>query len=194
MNESVYKEIASLQDEIRQKQKEIIALRKKAEPEQIADYELKTPSGEKVLLSSLFDERNELLVIHNMGKACTYCTLWADELNGITLPLADRAPFVLVSPDAPATQQAFANSRNWKFPMLSAEGSSFIRDLGFYKDADGYYPGVSALIRENGKIHRVAYDYFGPGDAYAGIWHYIDLLPARVNGWQPKYDYKKGAN
>lgn len=189
MNQDIYKEIEALKAEIGKKQKEIIQLRAGLEPEPIADYSLRGPSGEEVKLSSLFDERDELIVIHNMGKSCTYCTLWADGFNGYTAALADRVPFVLVSPDSPEEQRDFATGRGWQMPMLSAAGTTFIQDLGFYKEDQGYWPGVSALIRNNGQIYRNAYDYFGPGDVYSGIWHFFDLLPKRVNGWQPKYQY-----
>jgi predicted dithiol-disulfide oxidoreductase (DUF899 family) len=189
MNKEIYSQIESLQSDIAKKRKEILALRQQAEPEPIADYKLLGPSGKEVLLSSLFDDRGELLVIHNMGKACKYCTLWADELNGVTKPLADRVPFVLISPDAPEVQQEFALSRGWAFPMLSASQSTFTTDLGFYKEGEGYWPGVSALIMKDGKIYRASYDHFGPGDTYSSVWHFFDLLPARINGWQPKYEY-----
>ena len=189
MNEEIYNQIESLQSDIAKKRKEIIELRKQAEPEPIADYSLQGDDGKAVLLSTLFDERDELLIIHNMGKSCKYCTLWADGFNGLTKPLGDRVPFVLVSPDSPAVQKEFAASRGWAFPMLSAAGSSFTADLGFYKEGEGYSPGVSSLIRKYGKIYRYAHDIFGPGDPYSSVWHLYDLLPKRVNGWQPKYDY-----
>ena len=191
MNEQIYSQIESLQNDIAKKRKEIIELRQQAESEPISDYTLQDPDGKDVQLSSLFDEKDELLVIHNMGKSCKYCTLWADGLNGVTQPLADRVPFVLVSPDTPEVQKAFAAGRGWTFPMLSASGSSFIKDLGFYKEKGGYQPGVSALIRKDGKIYRYSYDFFGPGDPYSSVWHFYDLLPKRINGWQPQYEYRK---
>ncbi len=189
MNEQIYSQIESLQSDIAKKRKEIIELRRQAEPEPISDYTLRDKNGEAVNLMDLFDDREELLVIHNMGKACKYCTLWADGLTGFTGPMSDRVPFVLISPDAPEVQKEFAAGRGWDFPMLSAADTSFISDLGFYKEKEGYYPGVSALIKKDGQIFRMAYDFFGPGDAYASIWHFFDLLPKRVNGWQPKYEY-----
>lgn len=191
MNESLYEEIAALQKEIEEKREKILELRSKAELESINDYELKDRNGKEVMLSSLFDERDELMVIHNMGKRCTYCTLWADGFNGLALPLADRMPFVVVSPDAPAVQKEFAESRGWKFNMLSADGTTFIKDLGFEPEPKSYWPGVSALIRKDGKIYRASYDHFGPGDAYCSVWHLFDLFPKKDAGWQPRYDYSK---
>ena len=189
MNEDIYQQIANLQKEITQKSKDILALRKQAALEPVNDYTLKDKNGNDVLLSSLFDERDELLIIHNMGKKCSYCTLWADGFNGFALPLADRMPFVLVSPDEPAVQKEFAESRGWKFKMLSATGSTFIKDMGFEKEPGKYWPGVSAFIRKDGKIYRTAYDNFGLGDMYCSVWPLLDLLPKGVNGWVPKYKY-----
>lgn len=189
MNEALQTEIASIQKEIEQKRRHILELRAKLAPEPLIDYVLKGHNGADVALSSLFDERDELLVVHNMGKRCVYCTLWADGFNGLALPLNDRVPFVVVSPDAPEVQKEFAESRGWKFNMLSAAGTTFTKDLGFEPEPFTYMPGVSALMRKEGKLYRVNYDYFGPGDTYCAAWHLFDLLPKGSNGWQPKYNY-----
>ena len=189
METEIYEQIKLLKKEIEDRQKQMIALRKQATLEPIKDYVLKNRQREDVSISSLFDSKDELLIIHNMGKSCKYCTLWADGLNGVAKPLADRVPFVVVSPDSSVVQDHFAESRDWKFPMLSGADSSFIADLGFYKEGKGYYPGVSALIRKEGQIYRYSYDYFGPGDPYCSVWHFFDLLPKQVDGWQPKYEY-----
>lgn len=194
MNNEIYDKIGTLHKEIEAKRNEILTLRAQAEPEPIADYALKDWSGNEIMLSSLFDERNELMIIHNMGKRCSYCTLWADGFNGFALPLADRMPFVVVSPDTPAVQKEFAESRHWKFKMLSAQGSTFIADLGFEPKPGSYMPGVSALIRKDGKIYRANYDYFGPGDFYCAPWHLFDLFPNRANGWNPKINYAASGN
>jgi predicted dithiol-disulfide oxidoreductase (DUF899 family) len=189
MNEDTYKKIFDLQKDIEQKRNEIVALRQQMPLEEVGDYTLKDHSGHDVKLSSLFDERNELMVIHNMGKRCVYCTLWADGLNGFYLPLTDRAPWVVVSPDEPKIQKEFAESRGWKFKMLSGHDSTFIKDMGFEKEDHKYWPGVSAFVRKEGKIYRASYDYFGPGDTYCSVWHLMDLFPSRDNGWEPKYKY-----
>ncbi len=189
MNEGLYTQIEELQKEMEEKRKQLQALRNELEPEPISDYALKDREGRTVLLSSLFDEKNELLVIHNMGKRCSYCTLWADGFNGFSLPLADRMPFVVISPDAPEVQQAFAASRGWKFNMASAAGSTFIKDLGFEPEPGKYYPGASALVKKDGQIYRSGKDYFGPGDAYCSVWHLFDLFPNGANGWHPKINY-----
>src|SRR5262245_145337 len=84
--------------------REMRALRMEAEPEEVRDYELVTPQG-PVRLSSLFGGKRDLIVIHNMGVSCAYCTLWADGYNGVYHHLVERAAFVLSSPDPPDVQR-----------------------------------------------------------------------------------------
>jgi len=147
-----------------------------------------------VRLSELFGDSEDLILVHNMGTGCSNCTMWADEFNGVYQHLQSRAAFVVVSPDSPGVQQAFARSRGWRFPMYSAEGTTFTEDMGFRWEEEaflsGYQPGVS-VFRKNvdGRIVRVAKDSFGPGDLYCGVWHLFNLLPDGPDGWDPLFDY-----
>ncbi|MEM7025569.1 MAG: DUF899 family protein [Pseudomonadota bacterium] len=161
-------------------------LQRSIEPQEVEDYVLN--DGAEVRLSSLFGDKDHLFVIHNMGAACSYCTLWADGFNGVLPHLEDRAAFVLCSPDSPKEQREFADSRGWRFRMLSYQGSSFAEDMGYYGE-HGWMPGVSVFTRKNGKIVRVSDSHFGPGDDYCGIWHLFDLIPEGADGWQPQYSY-----
>jgi len=194
MNQAL-SEIVSLQDEIRQKQSKINDLRKHLPPEEIQNYTFTTIDGDKKDLLDLFGDKDELLVIHNMGKECRYCTMWADGFRGFTEIISDRVPWVLTSPNDHETLKEFASSRNWNFEVLSFAGTPFALDLGFAKIKDDktfYDPGVSALIRKDGKIYRVGQDGFGPGDLYNPAWHFFDLFPNGVDGWFPKYNYDTG--
>lgn len=130
------------------------------------------------------------MVVHNMGKSCPYCTLWADGFNGVVDHLGNRAPFVVVSPDDPKTQADFRKSRGWKFEMLSAAQSDFTRDMGFAAEDGSPWPGVSTFRKDaDGKIYRTAKTWFGPGDDFCAVWHLLELLPEGVDGWEPKYKY-----
>lgn len=185
-------EIQRLSKELREKQQELVEARRKLPLEEIADYTFKNREGADVKLSDLFDERDELLVMHNMGKACVYCTMWADGFRGFTEVIADRMPWVLTSPDDYELLNRFAESRNWEFNAVSFHGTDFAKDLGFEYEKDGkrmFYPGASALIRKDGKIYRASYDFFGPGDLYNPAWHFFDLFPKGSNNWAPKYIY-----
>jgi len=181
--------IASLEEEIASKKKELIDMRKSMPPMEISDYALNTVGGE-VKLSELFDGHDELIIIHNMGKGCRWCTLWADGFNGILNHFENRAGFALVSPDNPQTQKTFAESRGWKFKILSGKGGSFINDMGFQSEKGGFIPGFSTFLRDSkGKMFRIAKAEFGPGDDYCSLWPMFDLLAKGTNDWEPQYKY-----
>ncbi len=84
------------------------------EPEPVADHVFATTDGE-VRLSELFGAKDDLFVIHNMGRSCPYCTLWADGYNGAYPHLASRAAFVVASPDPPEVQRKFAEAEDGVF-------------------------------------------------------------------------------
>jgi predicted dithiol-disulfide oxidoreductase (DUF899 family) len=166
---------------------QIRALQAQIEPEPVVDYVLKSPDG-PVALSSLFGDKLDLFVIHNMGKGCAYCTLWADGFNGVQHHLRDRAAFVVTSPDSPQVQQEFAASRGWKFPMVSHESSSFAEDMGYRREGR-FWPGLSVFRQQDGRIVRVSDTDLGPDDEFCVVWSFLDMLPAGVDGWRPRYSY-----
>ena len=152
-----------------------------------ADYVFETAEG-SATLSELMGERDELIVIHNMGKGCSYCTLWADGFSGLRKPLEDRAAFVVVSPDDPATQAEFAASRGWDFRMASDRDKAFTKDMGYLDDEGYWHPGVSGFARQaDGSITRTGRDFLGPFDPYCSVWHLFGLLPEKE--WHPSFDY-----
>ena len=184
--------IKELRKEIQEKRKEIIALQKELPLEEVKDYTLKDKEGNSVLLSELFGDSDELLVIHNMGKECVYCTMWADGFRAYAEMITDRMPWVLTSPNEPSVLKSFSEERGWNFPCLSFHGTDFGFDLGYEKRKgkhSAFHPGVSALIRKEGKMYRTAHDSFGPGDNYNPVWHFFDLFPRGAGNWNPKYSY-----
>jgi len=187
----IEREIASLEQEITEKKVKLTRLKRNQPREEISDYELTGPEGTAIKLSEMFGPHDELILVHNMGKSCPYCTMWADGFNGVLKHLENRASFVVVSPDDYASQKEFAAGRNWKFKMYSASGSSFSKDMGFQDEKGDYWPGVSTFLKKDGKIFRVAKDFFGPHDNYCNVWHLFDLLPRGINEWEPKFDYSK---
>lgn len=184
--------ITALQKEIFEKQKEINQLKLEQKPELVKNYTFQDKDGNAINLKELFNGTDELLLIHNMGKSCVYCTMWADVISGMHHIISNRVKIVLTTPDDVATMKAFAENRNWKMPYFSYHGTDFSKDLGFAYDKEGrrwYMPGVSALILKEDNIFRTAYDFFGPGDMYCPPWQLFELLPRGNNGWQPKYVY-----
>ena len=184
------KEINRKEKEYRQLRKESLRLKKSRGPLEIKNYTFLTDNGKPVTLLSMFKDRNEILIIHNMGKSCRYCTLWADGFNGYLPHLDDRIPVYLTTPDEPAIQKEFKKSRKWKFSMLSTSENTFKKDLGFEPVEGDYYPGISILKKRDDRIYETVHDFFGPGDNYSSIWHLFDLLEKGVNNWEPQYAYQ----
>jgi predicted dithiol-disulfide oxidoreductase (DUF899 family) len=183
-------ELLEAEEELINIRKRVTDLRRKVQAEPIPDYTLKDRNGNPALLSSCFGNKNDLIVIHNMGKECVYCTLWADGFNGVWRHIEDRAGFVVVSHDDPSTMKVFAESRGWEFRMLSNAGGPFARDMGFESPDHDPFPGVSTFFRNpDGSIVRVAHTGFGPGDDFCAVWHLLDMLRDGSNKWAPKYTY-----
>jgi predicted dithiol-disulfide oxidoreductase (DUF899 family) len=183
--QAAYSELKQLAARMNALRRDLVA----GDPRPLPDYALLDHNG-PVRLSELFGDRDDLIVIHNMGRGCPYCTMWADGLNGLLPHLEDRAAVVLSSPDAPDVQRAFAAGRGWRFRMISTAGSTFTADMGYQEPGGDYWPGVSTFRKQSdGSVVRVARDYFGPGDAYCGAWPLFDLLDGGAQGWEPKFAY-----
>jgi predicted dithiol-disulfide oxidoreductase (DUF899 family) len=175
------REIAEVREKMRDTQAAI-------EPQEVSDYEFKTPQG-PVRLSALFGEHKDLMVVHNMGSSCAYCTLWADGYNGIHHHVINRTAFVVSSPDDPDVQKRFAESRGWKFRMVSHAGTSFAADMGYRTEKGGWRPGISVFRLEGQKVLRVSDAAWSQGDDFCTVWHLFDLLPEGAAGWSPKFSY-----
>jgi predicted dithiol-disulfide oxidoreductase (DUF899 family) len=158
-----------------------------AEP--VENFELTDSRGETVRLSDLFAGKSDLIVIHNMGGGCSYCTMWADGLNGLLPHLEDRAAVALVSPDSPDVQHRIAEERGWNFRMYSGSGHPFTEQLGF-SQGDSMYPGFSTFhLNEDRSIDRISSDAFGPGDLYNAAWPMFEHLAGGPGDWSPKKRY-----
>jgi predicted dithiol-disulfide oxidoreductase (DUF899 family) len=182
------REIEKLEGELVEQYTRLAELKRRMPREPVKDYDLAGWNG-PVKLSGLFGGKSDLIVIHNMGRGCRYCTLWADGFNGVAEHLGNRAAFVVCSPDSTDVQKEFAAGRKWRFPMVSGKDSPFIQDMGF-RSEKSWMPGVSTFRRgTDGKIERVAKASFGPFDAFCGAWHLVALLADGVNDWEPQYRY-----
>ena len=152
-------QIGEMETQLAQTRKRLAELRRQVPREAVNDYTLLGPGGEQIKLSKIFGDKEDLILIHNMGRSCPYCTLWADGFNGLVAHFENRASFAMVSPDDPETQQAFASARGWRFKMYSGQGSDFIRDMGFEPEEGKYQPGASFFQKStDGKIVRVSQD------------------------------------
>ena len=160
------------------------ALRRRG-PEPIEDHEVGSTDGPR-RLSDLFGAHDDLLLVHNMGKTCAYCTLWADGFVGLLPHLTQRSAVALLTPDPPEVQRAFAASRGWPFVMVADPTRAVARALGFATETH-VVPGVSALRRAaDGSLTRSGRAVFGPGDDYCAVWPMFDLLEGGAGGWGPR--------
>jgi predicted dithiol-disulfide oxidoreductase (DUF899 family) len=188
------RKVEAYRDEIAALREKIRAAQAKTEPQTVEDYMFKTVDG-AVKLSALFGDKQDLILIHNMGKGCSHCTMWADGFNGVYPHLANRAAFVVSSPDAPDVQRKFAASRGWRFPMVSHQGSSFAADMGYRTAKGGFLPGVSVFRRPDKKdgskkIARVADTGFHEENDFCTVWRLFDLLPDGVGDWEAQFKYE----
>ncbi len=187
-------ELEVLQKEIFEKRQRIVEIIKSNAHTVEKPYALVDWNNASVTLGELFGDKKDLIVIHNMGKGCRYCTLWADEINGISKHLENRSALVVVTPNTPDVQKEFAKSRDWRFKMLSDQAMDFSIDMGFAYEKDGKKystPGYSTFHKEDdGSISRVGYDEFGPSDMYSATWHFLELLKDGENSWEPQYSYE----
>lgn len=176
-------QLGELDKEVELLRKKRIELNSKLAHMDVSDYTMKDRDGNEKKLSEMFGDKSELILVHNMGKSCSYCTMWADGFKDTYKEIEKKAAFVLVCPDKPEVHKEFAEAHGWNYPTYSANGTEFIYDMGYEirKDDKVYYwPGVSVFEKkDDGSIVRVSKDYFGPGDFYCNIWHFLDLLPSQ---------------
>jgi predicted dithiol-disulfide oxidoreductase (DUF899 family)/AraC-like DNA-binding protein len=192
---SIDDEIEALEQEVEAAKLRLVEARRRRPKEPVQDYVFKASDGSEVSLSELFGDKEDLIILHNMGTGCVYCTLWADGINGLTPHLSDRAAFVVVSPDKHEVQKRFADKRNWVFRMVSAHENDFTRDMGFWSDSGAYtgpQPGISTFHKEpDGTINRIARTHLGPNDDFCALWPMFDMLEKGVNGWEAEYFYPR---
>ncbi|MFO0831880.1 MAG: DUF899 family protein [Phycisphaerales bacterium] len=186
--------VAQLERDVLDAKKRLAEAIRSLPPEPIGEYTLRhAPSGAGVQLSALFAGGRDLLVVHNMGRRCPYCTLWADGFASMYKHVANRCAMVLTTPDDPAVAGAFASARGWTFPVFSHAGTTFAQDLG-YKGQDSTYgpfhPGISALWKDDtGAVFRTGTRPFGPGDDFCTVWPMFELLKGGAGDWAPRFHY-----
>lgn len=189
MNYSVAsKKIEDYRRQITAIRKDIRAAQAEVEPQAVADYTFQTLDG-TVSLAALFGNHDDLMVVHNMGSSCPGCTLWADGYNGIHHHVITRAGFAVSSPETPQAQHEFAQSRGWKFRMVSHHGNTFAADMGYRAENGAWRPGISVFKRDGERIVRVSDAAWSPGDDFCTLYHLFDLLPTGAAGWRPQITY-----
>jgi predicted dithiol-disulfide oxidoreductase (DUF899 family) len=180
-------DITNLEAQILELTRRLAELRAKSPGEEVRDYSFDTLNGPITLLD-LFGDKDKLLVIHNMGQGCRYCTLWGDGLNGFVPHIESTMALVLVSKDSPEIQRSFANSRSWRFNLASHGGGEYIREQTVMEGANNL-PGAVVYERRDDRIFRKNSCIFGAGDLYCSIWPLLGMAGLNEKSWTPQYKY-----
>ena len=155
-----------------------------------SDYTFKTPAGAvRPPSADLFAGRDRLLMIHNMGQGCRYCTLWADGINGVLPHLEDAMAVALVSKDPPDVQRRMALDRGWKFRLASHGGGAYMAEqcaMGEHANM----PGAAVYERDaDRRSCGAGSTAFGPGDLYSPLWHFLSLAGIGAGDWTAQFHY-----
>lgn len=180
-------EIDSLSAQIYELTTRLHALQKAHPGTGIPNYSFETQHGPTTLLD-LFGDQDTLMLIHNMGQGCRWCTVWGDGFNGFLPHLESAMSVVLVSKDAPEVQRRFANSRGWRFRLASHGGGSYIQEQSAQAGANNM-PGVVVYERSGDAITRKNSAVFGPGDLYCSLWHLLALAGLGEPAFTPQFNY-----
>jgi len=184
---SMTSEIVDIERQIYELTLKLNELRGQSEGSEVRNYSFETLNGTTTLLD-LFGKQDRLLLVHNMGQGCRYCTLWADGLNGFVPHLESTMSLALVSKDAPEIQRNFANSRGWRFNLASHGGGDYIREQTVMEGSDNM-PGAVFYERRGDTIYRKNFCVFGPGDLYCPMWQLLGMAGLSAKDWTPQYKY-----
>lgn len=178
--------ITRLEEEMEQKYSELSELRAQADPVPLKDYEFIGSDHKTVKLSELMGDSDRMIIVHNMGRQCPYCTVWADGFSDSYHRISKKVPFVVTSKETVEEQKKNIEERNWQFPMVSSKDNRFLEDLGFLP-GDLIYPGLAHVSKNPaGELFFHSRHTFGGGDNFGMLWHILDL----VGKWDPE-EYKK---
>jgi predicted dithiol-disulfide oxidoreductase (DUF899 family) len=123
------KEFTRLRDQLSRERRELPWVRVDKE------YMFGGPNG-KQSLGELFAGRRQLIVYHLMfdpswEEACSRCSFWADNFNGLLVHLNQRDVNIVAISRAPlAKLAAFRQRMGWTFDWISSFGNDFNHDYG----------------------------------------------------------------
>jgi predicted dithiol-disulfide oxidoreductase (DUF899 family) len=189
------KEFTRLRDQLSRQRRELPGVRVDK------DYVFEGANG-KQTLSELFAGRQQLIVYHLMfdpswEEACSRCSFWADNFNGVLVHLNQRDVTLVAISRAPfAKLAAFQKRMGWSFDWVSSFGNDFNRDyhVSFTPDelehGEIIYnyapvktsmterPGISVFYKDQaGRIFHTYSCYSRGLDMLNVAYHYLDLTP-----------------
>jgi len=165
------------------------------------DYVFEGANG-KQTLSELFAGRQQLVVYHLMfdpswEEACSRCSFWADNFNGMLVHLNQRDVTLVAISRAPFEKlAAFQKRMGWNFNWVSSFGNDFnydyyvsftpeeleqgeiIYNYAPIKTSMTERPGISVFYKDQaGRIFHTYSCYSSGLDMLNVAYHYLDLTP-----------------
>jgi len=140
------KEFTRLRDQLSRQRRELPWVRVDK------DYVFEGANG-KQTLSELFAGRQQLIVYHLMfdpswEEACSRCSFWADNFNGVLVHLNQRDVTLVAISRAPfAKLAAFQKRMGWSFDWVSSFGNDFNRDYHVSFTPDELEHGEIIMLR-----------------------------------------------
>ena len=193
------KEFTRLRDRLSRERRELPWVRVDTE------YVFEGPTGRQTL-GELFAGRRQLIVYHlmfdpNWDEACSRCSFWADNFNGIQIHLNQRDVSIIAVSRAPlAKLAAFQKRMGWSFNWVSAFANDFNYDYGVsfapdqlaqgeviynyapLKTSMAERPGISVFCKDSGGTIFHTYSCYARGlDMLNVAYHYLDLTPKGRN-------------
>ena len=174
------KEFTRLRDELSRERRELPWVR--VDKEYVFEG-----AGGKQSLSDLFAGRQQLIVYHLMfdpswEEACSRCSFWADNFNGVLAHLNQRDVSLVAISRAPfAKLAAFRQRMGWSFNWVSSSANTFNHDyhVSFSPDQPGQgevvynyrpvknsmseRPGISVFYKDSGGTIFHTYSCYSRG-------------------------------
>jgi predicted dithiol-disulfide oxidoreductase (DUF899 family) len=159
-------------------------------------YEFVGPNG-KVSLGDLFEGRRQLLLYHFMfgpshEAGCDGCSMVLDQICPLPHLHARETSFAAVSRAPIGKLEAYRRRMGWELPWVSSFGTDFSHDFGLgpkqpqpdqYQDGEDF--GLSAFIRDGGKIFRTYFTNRRGVETLGPVWTLLDLTPlGRQETWE----------
>jgi predicted dithiol-disulfide oxidoreductase (DUF899 family) len=191
------KELTQLRDQLSHARRDLPWVRVDKEKDYVFDG-----AGGKQTLAELFAGRQQLIVYHLMfdpswEEACSRCSFWADNFNGVLIHLNQRDVSLVAISRAPfAKLAAFQKRMGWSFNWVSSFANDFNHDYHvsfapeqlaqgeviynyrLVKNSMSERPGISVFYKDAGGTIFHTYSCYARGlDMLNVAYHYLDLTP-----------------
>jgi predicted dithiol-disulfide oxidoreductase (DUF899 family) len=191
------KEFTQLRDQLSHARRDLPWVRVDKDKDYVFDG-----AGGKQTLAELFAGRQQLIVYHLMfdpswEEACSRCSFWADNFNGVLVHLNQRDVSLVAISRAPFTKlAAFQKRMGWSFNWVSSFANDFNHDYHvsftpeqlaqgeviynyrMVKNSMSERPGISVFYKDPGGTIFHTYSCYARGlDMLNVAYHYLDLTP-----------------